>query len=725
LITVIFFRMAAILTVVLGFALQHVVCLEQQYRGKYLVDANASRHIANTGIVAAEQAPAPTRLIKAFSPEQPDEYLFAARQGRHRTYTRQSFLTASVSVPDASLTTLTTSAIQTATETLSKVPSGTIVTSLQTSGVTSLQPFPTFTTATRPLSIVDVSILISVKPTLTKAVTALDANNIFQPIATDAPPSQIPSRGDHPVPRLNIERQQPQTPLQTNKFFDNLFLGDQAAPVFTYPYAVSWSKGGGSCVSWGLAVSHTERVQLAAGLANPGYDAGEWSFYINPLGVQSIILSASELGSDTQLTTDSIDAFSLNANLVVAGSSSPTITFPLVQGMGFVTGVYRSATPLLQSGVGIQRLVYAGKILGTMFKYRVTLGNGFTWLIYVTPSDSNYEGNTFTLVNAASIQGPSGFDGLIQVAKVPWDATDDIQESIYDLSAGAYVTGGTISGAVEGKTGSYEFVWTKRGNSDQKLLMFALPHHITSLVSGGVQNLNLMTTTKGMATAILADYWTFKESNLPIDMSFAPWTPARGSITKVDAAAVLAINLLGYEELQQNISAQANVGSLYYDGKALAKFAAMIYTIHDMGGNKTLALSGLKVLQQAFEQHVNNEMTWPLAYDSAWGGVVSSATYATGNSGVDFGNTYYNDRKHEISFIPESKIHHSLTITTRSLPLRILCLRRRRHRLPRPRLAHDRHQQSLGQHPRPRLRQPGHDRPILPLQPLLRLVPRP
>jgi endo-1,3(4)-beta-glucanase len=177
--------------------------------------------------------------------------------------------------------------------------------------------------------------------------------------------------------------------------------------------------------------------------------------------------------------------------------------------------------------------------------------------------------------------------------------------------------------------------------------MFALPHHITSLVSGGVQSLNLMTTTKGMATAILSDFWTLQESNLPIDMSFAPWTPSRGSVTKLAAAAAAAINVVGYEELQQNIAAQANVGSLYYDGKALAKFAAMIYTIHDLGGNKTLALSGLLALQQAFAQHVNNEMSWPLVYDSAWGGVVSSATYATGNSGVDFGNTYYNDRKLE------------------------------------------------------------------------------
>lgn len=31
------------------------------------------------------------------------------------------------------------------------------------------------------------------------------------------------------------------------------------------------------------------------------------------------------------------------------------------------------------------------------------------------------------------------------------------------------------------------------------------------------------------------------------------------------------------------------------------------------------------------------------AIAAAWGGIVSSASYVTGNSGADFGNTYYND----------------------------------------------------------------------------------
>lgn len=34
---------------------------------------------------------------------------------------------------------------------------------------------------------------------------------------------------------------------------------------------------------------------------------------------------------------------------------------------------------------------------------------------------------------------------------------------------------------------------------------------------------------------------------------------------------------------------------------------------------------------------------WADSDAAAWGGAVSSATYATGDAGVDFGNTYYND----------------------------------------------------------------------------------
>ncbi|KAK1086804.1 endo-1,3-beta glucanase [Friedmanniomyces endolithicus] len=550
------------------------------------------------------------------------------------------------SVPDVSLTSLTTSEVQSATISITQAnTTGAVHTSLETSGHTSALPFPTpVFNATSTLSLVQTSTLTGAGPTATANVTTIQAGNIFVAIQTDAPPSQVTSRGDHPVPTLGIQQQQER--LQTNKFYANFFLGDQTAGTWTHPYSVAWSKGAGETDSWGLAVSHIERDQLAgSGSRNPSLDAGDVGFFAAPVGIQSMVLSAAELDANSTLTTDSLTSFSVNVNLMARGAQNPTITFPLVQGMAFITGSYGGGTPMLQSGIGITNLTYAGAVVGnTTYKYRASLHDGFDWLIYVTPANAFYNENSFTLLTTGEIQGPSGFGGHIQLAKVPANSTD--AENVYDASAGAYPTTASISGSVSGTSGSYSISWTKAGVTSQQLLMFALPHHMESLAyesSGGITDVQLITTTKGMATAIRGDSWTLDEPNLPIDMSFAPWSPELGSVVSVSAAAEDAINAAGYAELSQNISQQTNVGSLYYDGKALAKFATIIYTVNDIANNKTLALTGLALLETAFALHVNNQMQIPLVYDTVWGGAVSAGSYNGGSSGVDFGNTYYND----------------------------------------------------------------------------------
>ena len=491
---------------------------------------------------------------------------------------------------------------------------------------------------------VDTSTLSSVHPATTSTVGTLHSGNIFQPIASLAPPAQISSRADHPVPRLGIQAQKQK--LETNKFYSNFYLTSQTAPVFTYPYSVNWNQGSGNTGSWGLAVSHTERSQLATGPPKAGSDAGQWAYFINPIGISSLILSATQLTNGTTLTTDTLQAFSVNTNLIAPGASVPTIKFPVLQGMSFITGVYNSATPLIQSGVGFTNVTYAGAVVsGKVFKYRAMLQNGFTWLIYVSPSSSSYPANSFTLLNPVAVQGASGFNGYIQVAKLPGGATAAM-ESTYDQSAGAYPTAANITGAVNGNAGSYTLTWTKGGISTRPLLMFALPHHVESFSSAtaaSVTNLQLVTTTKGTGTAVRGNTWTLNEPSMPVSMGFAPWSPTQGSIKSVSQAAKDAINAAGLAELSQNISAQTNTGTTYYDGKALAKFAAIVYALHDIGGNTTLALTGLELLEEAFGLHVKNQMTWPLVFDSAWGGIVQSQTYVDGNSGDDFGNTYYND----------------------------------------------------------------------------------
>jgi endo-1,3(4)-beta-glucanase len=519
-----------------------------------------------------------------------------------------------------------------------------VQTTLETSGAPSANPFLSQSLKTSgTLSLVDTATLSSLGPTATANITGLLANNIFQPIATDAPPPQIQSRSDHPVPRLGIQQQEDR--LETNKFYANFFLGDQSSATWTHPYSLSWSKGSGQTDSWGIAISHIERDELVSG-PKQSEDAGQWSFFAAPTGIQSIVISAVELSAGTTLTTDTLDAFSVNVNLVASGGTMPTITFPLLQGMGFVTAKYNSGTPLIQSGVGIQNVTYAGGVIngGSTFKYKILLTDGFTWLVYVTPLNTGYDENSFTLIGPGMVQGPSGFGGYMQVAKIPANVSD--AESVYDGSAGVYATACSISGAVDGTQGTYELSWTKQGAMGQSLLMFALPHHMDSITyntRAGATDIQLVTTTKGMATAIEGDNWTLTEPDLPITMGFNPWSPTLGDISTLSATAMEAINAAGAVELLQNISNQTNTGSTYYDGKALAKFAAIVYVLHELADNATLALTGLMELEDAFDLHVNNQQTFPLVYDTAWGGVVSVETYLDDNSGDDFGNTYYNE----------------------------------------------------------------------------------
>lgn len=506
-------------------------------------------------------------------------------------------------------------------------------------------PFPTtVTSATTTISLVNTSTLGSVGPTATGNVTGISASNIFQPIETDSPPPQVTPKGDHPVVPLGIQQQSSR--YETNKFYANFFLGTQNEGTWTHPFSVSWSSGGGETNSWGLAVSHTERFQLANGTRNASVDAGDVSYFVNPVGIQSLVLSAAELGGSTVLTTDSLQSFSVNVNLAVSSGSSPLLTFPLLQGMAFVTGVYNGGTPLIQSGVGITNVTYGGSVINsTTYKYRVLLQNGYTWLIYITPSNADYSQNSFTLLNAGTLQGPSGFNGYIQVTKVPPNTPG--AESVYDKSAGVYPIAANITASVEGTSGTYTISWTKQGVTDRTLLMYALPHHVQTFsnsTSAGLTDLQLVTTTKGYATATRGDSWTLEEPNLPLSMGFAPWTPEQGNINAaLSKQVVQAINSAGTSELSQNISQQTNTGSLYYDGKALAKFAAICYTVNDIAGNATLAQSGLQLLKAAYDFHVNNEMEYPLVYDTVWGGAVSDCSYVGGGDGCDFGNTYYND----------------------------------------------------------------------------------
>lgn len=389
-----------------------------------------------------------------------------------------------------------------------------------------------------------------------------------------------------------------------------------------------------------MSVSHIEAYQRAYGPPNTSIPGNPVQYFINPLGIQAFILSATELGRSTVLTTDSLQAFSANVNLQPQAGAPGKITFPLVQGMGFITGIYNGLQPVLQSGVIFRSFSPAGSARN-IFKYRVVLEDGSNWLVYAC--SANGTDPQLQQQSATMLQGQPGWHGNLQVCKNPAGADG---ESKYDASAGVYATGTTIGATVSGTSGTYSLSWQKGGVGNSPLLMFALPHHVQSFApttASSSTNIKLQTTTKGIATAIVADSWTLLENDLPTDMGFAPWSPWTRSVTSLSGTAVAAINNVGATELSQDMMKQTNLDSLYYSGKALSKFATIVYTIYDLGKNPALAATGLAKLKDAFNRFASNQQTYPLVYDTAWKGVVSSASYVTGNSGQDFGNTYYND----------------------------------------------------------------------------------
>ncbi|EEY21928.1 endo-1,3(4)-beta-glucanase [Verticillium alfalfae VaMs.102] len=413
-------------------------------------------------------------------------------------------------------------------------------------------PITTPTSLIRTVSNSTTTSVIVDKPIST--VTMPSGDIFADPIATAAPPSQFQIRNDHPVEKKGVNST---TPLQTNKFFGNFLVGSQSAPAFTHPYSVAWAAGKGAAGSWGMAISHIEASQRVFGKARPG-SGGEASYFINPIGIQSLIVSSKDLGKDTVIATDSITAFSARVHLRPNATAVPAVSFPLVQGMAFITAQFAGAIPVIQSGVFFRNVtkVTVDPKPGVA-KFNFHLEDGRTWRIYAYAT----KGDPLELqvINNGYAEAKSPFYGIIQVAKDPGNA-----EALYDEAAGVFPTTVVLSGSTHNKAGSYTFKFAKDGHQQGKLVMYALPHHV--------------------------------------------------------------------ESFDDNTRAAA-----------LAKFAIMLTVINDLLDDKKLAEPALGKLKQAFARFAANKQKFPLVYERSWGGLVSSASYVTGNSGADFGNTYYND----------------------------------------------------------------------------------
>lgn len=130
-----------------------------------------------------------------------------------------------------------------------------------------------------------------------------------------------------------------------------------------------------------MAVSHIDANQRAFGPQNHAIPGSPIQYFINPIGIQSLILSATELSLQTVLTTNNLQAFSVNAILQPQSGSRSNISFPLLQGMGFVTGVYTNLQPVIQSGLQFRTVIPMQPTRSGVFKYSITLEDGKNWCV--------------------------------------------------------------------------------------------------------------------------------------------------------------------------------------------------------------------------------------------------------------------------------------------------------------------------------------------------------
>lgn len=493
----------------------------------------------------------------------------------------------------------------------------------------------------------------SAKSDLAVPTSTMAAHDIFaNPIDTKSPPSNMKRRDDHPVPRKGIASQ---GPLQTNKFFANFQLGKQRAPTYTFPYSIAWAGGEGDSHSWGLSVHHVNASERVFGA--PG-QTGASKFYFNPVGIQSLVLSAADLGNDTVLTTDSITPFSARVLLSKDAKTQPAVTFPIMQGMPYVTGLYNGAIPKIESGIRFRTVTKVNSFpKPNVSKFNFTLEDGSVWRMYAHRTKGDEL--ELDILNNQITQSKKPFFGSIQLSKDPLSSG---AEKLLDDGAGVYPVSMKLSGSAEEDKANYTFEFERRGHDQGELYMYALPHHVESFdeeTTGRVLKAKLQTTVKGQGTLVKGTKWTMVEK-LPKDMGLAPWHPEKGSMTKISDHAKGLIGGSARHELSKPMQRETDLDSMYFAGKALAKFATLLYVANDLIGDKGLVQDKLGELKSCFGQFAANQQKFPLVYESkssmipqkdwmmltrigAWGGVASSATYETGNNLSDFGNTYYND----------------------------------------------------------------------------------
>lgn len=448
--------------------------------------------------------------------------------------------------------------------------------------------------------------------------------NLFQPVSSTQIPPVFPHK-EHPLKPIGCTST---SAIPTNRFYTNLLLENRDLTAYPLPYRLWWSKDPNINLH-GIAIAHTTASQRVFG---PDPNGNPAQFCFCPVGIMSLNLGAVELQANAILQCSNPTPMSVD--MCLQDQRGNSLTAPLVVGMGMVTGLYNgSLTPVIQSAVGIAHFEEAGTLYPQTKKFRLKLNNNVTWVMYVSGCSSDI---SFQMHDQNRLVASSAGSMVIQVAA----CYDPSAESIYDLSAGCFVTEANVSGFHDSDKNSstYTIHYESRGKSKSGCpLVFALPHHVSAFTAAmrhKQTQLQLDSCVNGKMTGCLSNCLLMSETCLPSTGFLPPYqVQSHNDIEQLRSIAI--------SELNQEMASQTSLDSMYFSGKGLDKFAFILLVTKYVLCDDSLTQFGIQKLMNAFSEFTQNKQKNPLCYDTVWKGLVSSAGF--NDAMADFGNTYYND----------------------------------------------------------------------------------
>ncbi|KAF1785234.1 Endo-1,3(4)-beta-glucanase [Phytophthora cactorum] len=132
--------------------------------------------------------------------------------------------------------------------------------------------------------------------------------------------------------------------------------------------------------------------------------------------------------------------------------------------------------------------------------------------------------------------------------------------------------------------------------------------------------------------------WVLSEPEDDLEVDFYPTTkPSVSVVAKVG----------GYRR-----RLGLNKTSLYFNGKQYQKYASLCLMAADSpsGKNKKLLNTCLTKLENLLVPFLDNTLDPPLNYETSYGGLVSSQSFAVKDVNADFGNSVYNDHHYHYGY---------------------------------------------------------------------------